>query len=97
MNETAMIINHQYDFLKFFRDRFPVFHLSNVFFRDLHYGVLAYLEHHGNRKTYRVGEKIAMEIAKSFENSGIFKQINHRTWVLNFPEFSPPKAEKKPS
>jgi hypothetical protein len=95
MYETTMILDHQFDFLKFLRDRFPVFHMSNIFFRDLHYGVLAYLAHHGKRISYRTGEKIAMEVANSFENSGIFKRINHRTWVLNYPEFSLPRPEKK--
>jgi hypothetical protein len=95
MTETSLIIEHQSDFLKFLHDRFPLFHLSNIFYRDLHYGVLAYLASHGKNKSYRAGEKIATEVANSFENSGIFKKINHKTWVLNYPEFALPRAEKK--
>ncbi len=97
MTETTMILNHQFDFLKFLRDRFPIIHLSNVFFRDLHYGVLYYLAEHDKRKSYRECEKIAIEITESFENSGIFKRIDHKTWTLNYPEFSIPRAEKKTS
>ena len=95
MNETAVILDRQTEFLKFLRDRFPLYHLSNIFFRDLHYGVMAFLSLHGKKKNYRTAEKITIEIVNAFENSGTFKRINHQTWVLNYPEFSLPRAEKK--
>jgi hypothetical protein len=95
MNETSIILDHKAEFLKFLHDRFPLFHLSNIFYRDMHFGVLAYLAGHGKRISYGAGEKITNEVVNSFENSGVLKRINHKTWVLNYPEFILPRTEKK--
>lgn len=97
MNEASTIINHQTEFLKYLKTKFTLIHLSNIFFRDLHYGVMSYLNDHDMKMSYNDAEKVAQEVAGSFEKNGLFKTIDHQSWKLNYPEFALPRVEKKAS
>ncbi len=74
-------------FLNFLKATFPVFHNSNFFFRDFHYGVRKYLEKKGNKISYSDSEEIARELGKYFEGEGIFVKIDAQSWKVNYPEF----------
>ena len=95
--ESEMIIGNIADFLKFLKTRITMIHMSNVFFRDLHYGTMAYLEKSGKKLSYAKAEPIAREVAESLEKSGVFRQIDRQSWLLNYPEFALPRIEKKAS
>ena len=43
MDPVTIIVENQKDFLKYLKSKFPLYHLSNIFFRDFHYGVMNYL------------------------------------------------------
>jgi hypothetical protein len=81
------IISRDREFLQFLRSRFHLFHASNVFFRDLHYGVMAYLEQQKRAQGYVEAEATTREVVAHFERAGIFKPLNERTWMLNLEEF----------
>ncbi len=97
MKEVDAIVNNQTEFLKYLKSKFTLIHLSNVFFRDFHYGVMSYLEEHNMKMKYTDAEKIARETGSAFEKNGIFKRIDHQSWLLNYPEFALPKVDKKAS
>ena len=97
MKEVEQILNHRSEFLKYLKSKFSLIHMSNFFFRDFHYGVMSYLEEHGMKMKYLNAEKIAREVGMSFEQDGIFKKIDHQSWLLNYPEFALPRVEKKAS
>ncbi|MBI1803133.1 MAG: hypothetical protein HY033_00155 [Ignavibacteriae bacterium] len=97
MKETQIIVNNQTEFLKYLKEKFPLIHMSNVFFRDFHYGVMSYLQDHGMKLKYNDGEKVAREAGEAFEKNGIFRKIDHQSWLLNYPEFALPRVEKKAS
>lgn len=97
MKEVDLILNQQTEFLNYLKSRFTLIHLSNVFFRDFHYGVMSYLEDHGKKLKYYDAEKVAREVGAALEHRGIFKKIDHQSWLLNYPEFALPRVEKKAS
>lgn len=97
MKEADLIVGNTPEFLKFLRTKFTLIHLSNFFFRDFHYGVMLYLQGHRKKVNYQDAEKIAVLVGEAFERSGIFKRIDHQSWLLHYPEFALPKAEKKAS
>ena len=97
MKEADAIVSNQTEFLKYLKSKFTLIHQSNLFFRDFHYGVLSYLEDHGMKMTYTSAEKVAREVGLSFEKKGIFKKIDHQSWLLNYPEFTLQRVEKKAS
>jgi len=86
--KSQYIIGNQVEFLNFMKTRAQLIHLSNVFFRDLHFAVMEFLR----RKNVRVGqteaETVAREIAVHFEKRTIFKKLNMQTWMLNYSDYA---------
>jgi hypothetical protein len=97
MRETEIITANTAEFLRFLKERFTLIHQSNFFFRDLQYGAIAYFESKGKKLKYLVAETVAHEVAAEFERKGIFKQIDRQTWLVQYPEFTLPRVEKKAS
>jgi hypothetical protein len=95
MNEVEAIVGNRTEFLNVLKAKFQLFHLSNIFFRDLQYGVMAYLQEHGTKMRNIDAERVARAVAEAFERQGIFKQVDHQSWVLVYPEFALPRVEKK--
>ncbi|MBI4546554.1 MAG: hypothetical protein HY707_01135 [Ignavibacteriae bacterium] len=95
--EVDFVVNNQAEFLKYLKSKFTMIHMSNFFFRDFHYGVMGYLKDHGMSVKYNHAEKIAREVGAAFEKNGIFKRIDHQSWLVNYPEFALPRVEKKAS
>ena len=93
-----LILNNKKDFLKFLKSKFPLYHDSNIFLRDIHYGVMNYLEEKTKRTMkYLEAEKLTMEIVDEFEKQGIFKKMDSKTWLLNYAEFALPRPVPKPA
>ena len=78
--------------LKFLKAKFPVFHNSNFFFRDLQYGIRSFLEKKDIFISYKESEKLANEIAEHFTGKGIFQRVNNQGWKVNYPEFAAVEA-----
>jgi hypothetical protein len=74
--------------LEYLKAKFPVFHNSNFFFRDLQYGIRSFFEKKDVFISYQDAEKLATEIAKHYEEKGIFVKVNHQGWKVHFPEFA---------
>jgi len=90
-----MIIDNAYDllvsesekFLHFFKHRFPVFHKSNVFYRDLEYSVRYYLESRNVKLHFNKLPEVTAKFIKYLESQDILRYISPRTWAVNYPEF----------
>lgn len=92
---TQIIIHNHHEFLKFYKSKFSAFHNSNIFLRDIHFSILKFLNEKGIKVKYSSVEKIVDEITKTFEKQNIFKKIDNRTWMLNYPEFLTPRVTRK--
>ena len=97
MKESELILSNIPEFMKFLKSRFTLIHASNFFFRDFHYGVMLYLQEHRWKLKYQDAEEVARAVGEALEQKGIFKRIDHQSWLLNYPEFALPKVEKKAS
>ena len=75
-------------FLGFLKARFPVFHNSNFFYRDLEFGIRSFLEKKNIFITYGEADKLAKLMAKYFEEKGIFIKVSKTGWKVNYPEFA---------
>jgi len=85
-------------FLAFLKSKYLMFHKSNVFFRDLHYGVMAYLESRGLACRYGETEEIAWKVIETLEQAGFLIRVDDRTWCLQYEEFRLiPQAKPAPS
>jgi hypothetical protein len=74
--------------LEFLKAKFPVFHNSNLFFRDFQYGIRSFFEKKDIFISYQDAETLANEMAKHFEENGIFIKVNHQGWKIHFPDFA---------
>ncbi|NUN08709.1 MAG: hypothetical protein HUU54_05980 [Ignavibacteriaceae bacterium] len=82
-----IIINDTGAFLSFFKVKNPVYHNSNVFFRDIQYNILYYFINKEIKATYEEAEAVAKEFIKKLESEGKLVQISRNAWKLNYPEF----------
>jgi hypothetical protein len=76
---------------------FPVFHQSNIFLRDIQYGVrdfcrTTFKKDIGTRKSDALAEKIIRDL----ESKGVLQRFTDGVWILQMQEFvNPPKVEEK--
>ncbi len=87
MEYLDLIKNDYKVFLQFLKAKYPMFHNSNFFFRDLQFGIVKYLENKGIKIRFGEAEILAKRIGIFFEQEGIFIKVNQNGWRLNFPEF----------
>ena len=94
MNDAVeMFVEKQYEFLSFLKSRINMFHESNLFFRDLHYGVMAFLQMNRLRNQYSYAEELTKKIITAYESKGIFVRVDDRSWMLNYVPFKKPTVK----
>lgn len=87
-NNLELIKREDESFLGFLKAKYPMFHNSNFFYRDLQYGVLNFMAKKGIEVTYTEAGRLADAISEEFENKGIFVRMNKIGWKINYPEFT---------
>jgi hypothetical protein len=97
MRYTTYILDQHKDVLNFLKTRFPVYHLSNVFFRDIQYGIRTYLERKGKKIRYSDAEELAHAYTHKLESEGILRAVDHQTWVVDYPEYRTPVVKQAPA
>jgi len=86
-DKLEQLKSEQQIFLNYLKAKFPVFHNSNFFFRDLHYGIKHYFEKKGTKISYTDSQLITEKFAEYLEQEGIFVKTSDKAWKVNFPEF----------
>ncbi len=79
--------NEEQQFMNFLKAKYPMFHKSNFFYRDLQYGIRKYFEIKGIDISYGDSEKLTDKFAQYFQQKGIFISVSNQVWALNYPEF----------
>ncbi len=87
MKPNEFVVDKYLDVLRYLKSRFPMYHLSNFFFRDVQYGIMAMLEERGVSINYREAERCARAFVEKLEREKIFSPIDRQTWVVRYPEF----------
>lgn len=87
-NNLELLKREDESLLGFLKAKYPMFHNSNFFYRDLQYGVLSFMQKKGIEITYAESGRLADAISEEFENKGIFVRMNKIGWKINFPEFT---------
>ncbi len=96
MNAHDYIIGHYREALLYLKARFPMYHQSNFFFRDIQYGLDQMLREKGYHLSYTEAEGAARVFTGELEKQGIFKRIDQQTWLVNYPEFATPVKKQPP-
>ena len=82
-----LIKNDYKVFLQFLKAKYPVFHNSNFFFRELQFGILKFLEKKGIKISNGQAEELAKGVGSFLEHEGIFVRVNNLGWRINYKEF----------
>jgi len=94
MNEKLKLLtDNNKEVWTLLKSKYKLFHLSNVFFRDLHYGVMSYLQVKGVKHGYADAEKLTKQWIEALEKSGLLKRIDGDAYMLNNPEFKKPAVK----
>lgn len=82
-------------FLGHLKSKTQLYHQSNVFFRDFHYGIMSYGETRGKKVSYGKAETLATELISGLEQSGILRPVKPGSWMLNYPDFRKPSTKSE--
>ncbi|MEK6756558.1 MAG: hypothetical protein AABZ02_10455 [Bacteroidota bacterium] len=94
MNQKLKILaDGTKEVLQYLKSKYQFIHLSNVFFRDLQYGLISYFEAKGMKLGYGESEVVTRRFIEILERSGILKPIKTGSWMLNYPEFKKPPVK----
>lgn len=84
----TILINEERTVLNYLKARYPLYHKSNVFFRDIQFGIKHYLESRDIKLTYTESENLAYEFIHHLQSKGILRKLNEQIYLLNYPEFT---------
>jgi hypothetical protein len=76
--------------LEYLKRRIPLYHRSNVFFRDIQFGVQAMVKDSKQKATYAEAENLARELIGRFEQKNILRRIDGQTWMLEYEQYRTP-------
>jgi hypothetical protein len=82
-----ILINEERTVLNYLKARYPLYHKSNVFFRDIQFGIKHYLESRDIKLKYTESEVLANEFISHLQSKGILRKLDEQIYLLNYPEF----------
>jgi len=94
MNHLSYVLANDKEVFRYLKSRFPVYHLSNVFFRDIHFGIMEYLRERKMTVRYQEGEKIARAFVEKLEHDKILRPLDRQTWMVQYEDFRTPQVAK---
>ncbi len=75
------------------RTRKPVFHKSNVFFRDIEYAIRDYFDTVEREPvSLPEAERMAQEVVELYTKRGLLRKVNNQAYLLESPEWITPKG-----
>lgn len=82
-NLLSLLVYNQNQFLMFLKTKFPLFHNSNIFLRDIQFGIKNYFANKQIILSYSDSEKLALLFSDKLVSEEIFKKISDNCWKLN--------------
>lgn len=71
-------------FWNYLKEKYPVYKNSNVFFRDIQFGVKDFFLKRDQVLDYSETESLALRTTVLLEQKGILSKLNNNTWKVNF-------------
>jgi hypothetical protein len=100
MKQLNYVLSNDKEVFSFLKNHYPVYHLSNIFFRDVQFGIQKMFEEREERVNYKQAEKIARAFVEKLEKQKILNRIDTQSWAVNYPDYKTvsrkPAAPAKP-
>ncbi|MCF8242765.1 MAG: hypothetical protein K9J16_15410 [Melioribacteraceae bacterium] len=84
MDHLKELTTNEDIFFGFMKEKYPIFFNSNIFLRDLQYGIRSYFEKKDIDIDYPLAERLAHSYAEHLENDNKFIKISGNAWKVNF-------------
>lgn len=81
------VINNKTEVLHFLKSRYPLYHNSNLFLRDVQFGLILFFQKKRRKVRNRDAEKIARGFLEHLQKANVVHQLDRQTWWLSLPEF----------
>jgi len=94
MRHIEEVLGDDLTVLRRLKSRFPIFHLSNIFLRDIQYGVAALLKEKGVRVGYADTATITQALISRLERARILIPMDGQTWTVMAEEFRTPQVQR---
>jgi hypothetical protein len=88
MDKLQYLTSNHIEFFNYLKDRIPVYHKSNIFFRDVQYGIMGFFKSKKVRITYAQAEDVAGKFLEAMEKTELLRKLDKQSWVLEYPDFS---------
>ncbi len=82
-NHYDYLIKNEEVFLNFLREKYPVVNKSNLFLRDLEYGIKHFFELKGEKMDYEKISKVAKNLISKLEKENKLELVFKNTWKVN--------------
>jgi hypothetical protein len=82
-NLLSFLINNKEDFFNYIKSKYPLFHNSIFFFRDMQFGVKGFYEKKGILLSYSDSEKLARLFSEKLIEQKFFEKISDNSWKVN--------------
>lgn len=82
-NLLDFLTDNKDEFISYLKSKFPLFHNSNFFLRDLQFGIKSYFEKKGIILSYSDSENLAKLLSEKFIEENRFIPISSNTWKFN--------------
>ena len=80
-----------FDFMR--ANDFPVYHASNIFYRDVQYAIRDYVRvHEGKDVGRRESDTLASDFVNDLVTKGVMKPFSRNTWILNDTDYLLPST-----
>lgn len=93
MNHLEELKNNQEMFFNFMKEKYHIFYNSNIFSRDLQYGIKQFFEKKDIKISYPISEELMKKFSEFLEDKGDLTKLNYNSWRVNF--FKPKVVEEK--
>lgn len=84
------LLNLSIEVLNYLKSKYHIYHQSNIFLRDVQYGVMSYLHSKNYKCTYGQAEVLALVYLEFLEGKEIVRKMHPGTWIVNYPDFRKP-------
>ncbi|MGA9117111.1 MAG: hypothetical protein WB626_10080 [Bacteroidota bacterium] len=95
MSEPVRLPEREEEMLDFLKQRYPLYHLSNIFLRDVQFGIRIWARERGAGLDYGASEQLALAFLGRLEQRGIALRLDDQTWVLRHEPFRKPRMVKE--
>ena len=94
MNRFNQLLAEKEIFLNYMKEKYKIFYNSNIFLRDIQYGIKSYFDKKDVTISYSEAEILMKDLTESMEKTGELIKLNSNTWKVNFATTVTPVEEK---